>query len=120
MSTAPPEIIRSRSEILATAKKMLTGRCSYIEGSRTINALAHEARLERLEEPFVSFVAIDSETDEVPVGRVRELWHPEARAKLMPEWDEAERWAQQYGEEACHRAIALLSNNDTDDEAITL
>jgi hypothetical protein len=64
-------IQKSREAIVETAQSMLDGRAGYIEGSRRICGLLDAARLEWLEPPFVMFVAIDSETDHVPVGKVR-------------------------------------------------
>ncbi len=88
---------------------MLDGKISYIEGSRLICGLLEPARLERLEAPFVTFVAIASETDAVPVGAVRDRWHPDARIKFAKEWAKAEQYAKAIGEAACQDTIAWLT-----------
>lgn len=102
---------RSRARIITTAKQMLTGECSYLEGSRIISDLLTAADIDRQVEPFVTFVAIESQTDHVPLGRVRELWSSEAVAKLTPEWNEWEARAMEDGEVACRRAIAMLTQD---------
>lgn len=87
---------------------MLGGRISFIEGSRIVNDLATAAGFDRYEDPFVRFVAIASETDAVPIGDVRELWHPEAVIKHAEEWARAESWAMEYGKAACSEALAII------------
>jgi hypothetical protein len=101
----------ARAKIEETLNLMLTGQVSYIEGARIVNGWSHEAGFDRLSEPFVTFVAIDSETDAVPIGKVRDLWAADAVAKHLAEWESAEAWAQQCGEPACHKVLALLARH---------
>ena len=86
----------------------MDGSISFIEGSRIVNDLATAAGFDRYEEPFVRFVAIASETDAVPIGDVRKLWHPEAVIKHAEEWARAESRAMQYGKAACSEALAIM------------
>ena len=113
MSLNALDIEQSRERISATAKAMLSGECSFIEGSRRIVGLLHRARIDQLMEPFVAFVRIDSETDEVPVGRFRNEWHSEAKAKLQAGWEAAENYARTYGEIPCREAIAWIEQHPT-------
>ena len=107
-------IQKSREAIVETAQSMLDGRTGYIEGSRQICGLLDAARLERLEPPFVMFVAIDSETDHVPVGKVRDRWHPDAKMKFAQEWADAEQYAKSHGEVACRQTILGLAEHPFD------
>jgi hypothetical protein len=75
-------IVKARSQIMETAQHMLDGGISYIEGSRLICGLLEQARLERYDAPFVVFVAVDSETDHLSIGEVRDRWHPDATIKF--------------------------------------
>jgi hypothetical protein len=100
MSINDGYIALTRQRIAETAETMLSGQCSYIEGARRIDDMLDSARLDRFEKPFITFVAIASETDAVPIGELREQWHVEARKKLEPEWAEAERYAKDVGEPA--------------------
>lgn len=111
MSINFAEIEQARARIVDTAQEMLAGRISYIEGTRAICGMLNAARLDQLQDPFVNFTAIDSETDAVPVGDVRERWHPDARLKLAAEWDSAEVYARSIGEPSCKAAIAWLDAN---------
>ena len=107
------DIEQSREKISATAKAMLLGERPYIEGIRVICGLLQRARVDRFADPFVTFVAIDSETDAVPVGRLREQWHPDAKVKLKAEWNHAENYAASVGEPACRATIAWIEQNST-------
>lgn len=98
----------AHDKLVETLGQMLGGTVSFIEGSRIVSSRAKAAGYDTLSEPWVAFVAIDSETDAVPVGKVRDLWQPEAVAKQADEWAKAEAWAKQYGEAACLEVLKLL------------
>lgn len=102
------ERLLARDRLVETLGLMIAGTLSFIEGSRIVNRLADTAGFDRLSKPFVAFVAIVSETDAVPVGSVRDLWHPKAVAKHDDDWAKAEVWAKQHGEPACREALTLL------------
>ena len=99
---------RARAKIAHALENALDGQISFIEAAREVNRLVEAAGFDRLSEPFVTFVAIDSETDAIPLGNVRGLWHPDAVAKHRPDWDRAEAWAKHIGEQACREAIVLV------------
>jgi hypothetical protein len=107
------DIEQCREKIGATARAMLSGECSYIEGARVICGLFHRARIDQFTEPFIRFVAIDSQTDAVPIGKYRDQWHPEAQIKFETEWNEAENYARSVGEPACRETIAWLGLHPT-------
>ena len=60
-------------QIVAAADDYLGGRIGLIECSRVLSKLSFKVHGE-WDEDFVTFRGIDSETDDVPVGEVRELW----------------------------------------------
>jgi len=101
------EVERARAENGEILQRTLEGQISFIESARRVNGLVEAAGFDRLSEPFVTFVAIDSQTDEIPLGNVRELWHPDAVEKHGAEWDRAEAWAKQFGEKGCRDGLAL-------------
>ena len=90
-----------RRDVVATAKAMLSGGVNYLEGARRLAALRFEAAVREDDEDFMAFVAIDSETDEFPLGRVREEWSEEVLDRLQPEIDDAIVWARNFGDAAC-------------------
>jgi hypothetical protein len=104
-------IVETRMVVAETCQTMLDGTLSYIEGSRLICGLLESAKLERFEPPFVTFLAICSETDNVPVGKFRDQWHPEAKIRLAQEWENAEQYAKNKGESVCQSALAWLATH---------
>ena len=99
-------VIDSRKKIAVTARHMIAGAISYIEGARRISALGTESDLERDDADIEPFILIESETDALPIGKTRELWKPEALTKLQPEIDRAEQWARDIATVHCHNLIA--------------
>lgn len=88
---------------------MLDGRLSFLIGSRRLAALRHETDTAADDTDFMVFVAIDSETDALPLGAVREHWDQSALARLEPEIKKAEYWASTVGADACRSLIARFS-----------
>jgi hypothetical protein len=101
------DIESARTGIVNSAKKMLAGTLSYIEGSRNIFALVQRARLSE-KDLFLPFVGRISETDRFPPSEVRLLWHADALERMQPELDHAEAWARTIGKPACHAVIDLI------------
>ncbi len=93
---------KARREIGQTAKAMLSGATSFIEGARKIWGLGYRAGLEH-DLDFKVFVVIESETDALPMGELRGMWNADALAKLQPELDQAEAWAREVGTSSCER-----------------
>jgi hypothetical protein len=107
--SADPEVEKARLEVVATARFMLAGTLSFIEGARQIIGRQREADLDDRDADIVPFVAIASETDAYPFGETRLLWKPESLARLQPEIDRAEQWAREVGEAHCLNLIERLS-----------
>ncbi len=101
-------------EIGRLARDMLSGKLSYIEGAPPIWRLASSARLDDNDPDLRTIVAIDSETDDFPIGAVRELWDPQALQKMQPDFDRAEKWAQEVGREACESLARRFGGSEHD------
>jgi hypothetical protein len=105
---------RTKEKLAETAQALLSGKIPAIEGAREILRLWYQAGLPPDDDDITPFVAVDSETDALPLGRVRELWAPDALAKLQPEIDRAEQWARETILPHCERVIerAALSTKE--------
>ena len=57
---------------------------------------------------FIPFVAIDSETDDLPIGAVRDLWQPDALARKDLEISRCEQLYRKQVAEACLALIESL------------
>ena len=94
-----------RSRIVKIAQLLLDEKLSYIEGARQICSLRVDAEVPERDSDFDAFIVIESETDDLPIGSVREHWSATALRKLGPEIEEAEHWAREIGTEASHALI---------------
>ena len=103
-----------RRQVISTAQAMLEGQLSFLIGSRRLAALRHETDAAADEADFLVFVAIDSNTDALPLGSVREHWDQGALARLEPEIEEAEHWALTVGADACRSLIARFGRARTE------
>lgn len=101
-----------RLQVVSTAQAMLDGQLSFLIGSRRLAALRHETDAAADDADFMVFVAIDSETDALPLGAVREHWDQDALARLEPEIEEAEQLAATAGADACRSLIARFCKQD--------
>lgn len=91
------------TEIITVARAVLNGDMKVIEASRVLLKLKRSAGLAG--EVFLPFIAIDSETDHLPVGPERELWPAEALAKKDQEIREVEEMYADIAREACSLII---------------
>jgi hypothetical protein len=74
---------------------MLSGELGVIEGSRRLCQLRSGVSSLDQDPDFILFVGIESDTDHLPVGEVRELWAPDALSRLAPQIQAAEdHWRQ--------------------------
>lgn len=97
---------RDQAKVVEVAQAMLDGALGIIEGSRRLNDLRAALGIYHLDEDFVGFVAIDSDTDTLPVGEVRKLWNEEALVQKDREVEEAERLYRDGALENCRKLVA--------------
>jgi hypothetical protein len=68
---------------LEISQSVLDGQTGTIEAAHALCSLVHRDPSIASEEDRKLFIAITSETDDLPVGRVRQEWHPDS----LPEKD---------------------------------
>ncbi len=83
-------------------QSVLDGRISILEATRLLFPLAHTDAIQS-EEDRILIIAIDSETDDLPVGHVRELWAPDALKEKDLEIARAESLYKEQFLDACRR-----------------
>src|SRR5438445_10689637 len=93
------------SEVVRTASGILDGSIGLISGARRLSGLSHRLHADR-DPDFVTFIGIDSETDQFPVGDVRQQWDAQALAKYDAERDQAEQHYRPYGLESARKLVA--------------
>jgi hypothetical protein len=105
MSSDESEMMRARLAIFEAAEDMLAGRLSYIEGARKVHSARFSWGLDELDADVRCFVGIDSETEALPFGKMREYWQAAALEALQPEIDRKEAWARKLAERHCRNLI---------------
>ena len=99
---------RIKQEIAETVEAILSGDLSPILGARYVNAIASQLGGSfRGDEDLVAFVAVDSETDALPVDpEVRKLWSQCALENLDDEIRNAEKWAMSVLGPHCEKLVS--------------
>jgi hypothetical protein len=91
-------------KITALLRDVLESRAGIVAVSRELCALAHSVRAD--DDPdFITFTAIYSESDQLPIGEVRREWAPDALEKKDVEIRAVE---DSWREEAFQAARNLL------------
>ena len=99
-----------RGKIVAVCEAILNEEIGVIAGSRILNRLEFElidysvGKFDR-DEDFIPFVAIDSDTDHLPVDRERVNWSAEALAQKDKEIAESEAFHKDSAFAACRNLI---------------
>jgi len=96
-----------RVHILRVARQLVAGEIGVIAASRELGYLRHKVE-SQLTKVLVTFTAIDSETDALPVGDVRKEWSPEALKRKDKEITEAEDFYRDSAIKAATELIRLL------------
>lgn len=102
---------RVRKEIAQTITLMLIGNFCFLEGAQKIADLRHEAAVEEFDHDFMVFVAIASEADYLPIGKIRANWQVESLERHQPEIDSVTKWAREIGEPACRSILARFTSD---------
>jgi hypothetical protein len=99
------EVIAARQIIIETAKGILSGSVSPVEGARAIARHRFKARLED-DLDILPFVGIASETESLPLGGERVHWQAHALADLQGKIDESQAWALAVASTHCQSLVA--------------
>lgn len=101
----------SRLAVLEAATAVVEGRLGIIEGCRRLSTLAHALVPDwRVDEDFVVFGAVDSETDALPVGPIRKYWASAALAREDEGIRRAEAMYRDAVISACNNVIERFKN----------
>ena len=104
--------IMATDEAVKTAKEMLAGNIGIVEGSRILKVLGFEITNQDHDPDFIAFIGIDSESDHIPLGKVREKWSSEGLKKMDIELLEIEDHYRTWALEACTKIIARFENGN--------
>lgn len=93
-----------QGKIIAICEAILKEEIGIIAGSRRLKSLGYELSGDH-DEDFLLFVAIDSETDHLPVDWERRNWSDEALSIKDREICEAEAFYKEDAFTACRKLI---------------
>jgi hypothetical protein len=96
---------RNRRRALQIAKNLLESRINAIEAARALIPFLRADPTIAMPEDRKALVGIDKETDDLPVGRIREECHPDI---LLERDKEIERYERLYGDKVrsiCERIV---------------
>lgn len=96
---------RDHRQALRIARNLLESKISALEATRALLPFLRADPTLTLPEDRKVLFGIDKETDDLPVGRVREEWHPD---RLQDRDKEIERYEKLYGAQVraiCERII---------------
>lgn len=95
-----------------TAEAVLRGDVPILEAARTLTNALIDTRLTRSGSALL-FNAVSSETDDLPIGKVREYWEAAAlREKDNQAADYEARIREQFLA-ACHEIVRLIAEEDS-------
>jgi hypothetical protein len=91
--------------VLSVAKAMLAGQIGIILGSRSLSSQMHIVFGDDIEDDFMIFIVIASETDALPVGAERQYWAKSVLLELDREIEQAEAFYEEFALDACRKLI---------------
>lgn len=108
-----PEIITfdNRQKVVAIAKRLLAAEMGIIDAARQINAFRGDrVGLDEFDPDFVTFLAIDGQTDHLPLGESRSHWAADALAQKDIEIARCEELYRGQAVEAASRLVARFDH----------
>jgi hypothetical protein len=98
-----------RRRAVQLARDVLAGHLGVLEGARELSALRHSVGVTEHDRDFLTFFAVDDETDGMPMGAVRRYWQPEALAREDAELQAIADSARDDVFVACQNVIARFA-----------
>lgn len=86
MNHTLPNILKTeaKKKLIETANSIIKDEIGVVEGCRLISKLIHKAGVEE-NDLFLPIIGVDSETDDYPLGKVREHYGAEYLEKIDKE-----------------------------------
>lgn len=107
----------SRIAAIEAAREVLDGKLSVIEGCRRLNALSCDLVDDwRVDKDFAVFGAVDSETDCLPVGAVRQHWNSSALVREDEKIEVAEALYRDRVMAACSNLVRRFESTGSNRE----
>jgi hypothetical protein len=100
---------RKKCEAIDVATRVVNGKVGILAASRVLSRLGHDLVPDtRIDPDFVVFIALDSQTDHLPLEDQRHNWAPAAFAQKQLEVARWEEHSREQVVEACRSIIDRL------------
>lgn len=99
-----------RRRVADLARRILDGQIDVLEGAREIVRLRFEIDVDPDDNDVAAFVAVESETDHLPVGAEKASWSPDALKRKEPELECSREWAYRVVQEECKNLVRRFGN----------
>jgi hypothetical protein len=104
-------VAMQRRRVGELARQILAGEIDVLDGSRKIAALRFEVEVEERDQDFIPFVAVESETDHLPIGVEAVNWSDEALVRKELELKQAREWAMETVHTECASLVARFADS---------
>lgn len=98
-----------QDQVVEVCRAILNGETKVLSGVRKLCRLHYEL-FEQIDDDFVLFIGIDSETDDLPIGDERQYWNEEVLLKKDKEIAEYEARVKQDVFDGCRKLIDRFSS----------
>lgn len=102
-----------KKQTIYIAENIINNNINIIEGVKKINSLICQLGVSE-NEKYVIFKAIDSETDDVPVGEARKHWNKDALIRIDEEVKSYINKIKKPVIESCKELVKELSSEEKD------
>lgn len=104
------EELAARQELTDVLRSVLSGHCTYLEAApRVLHLQRRVGGIGEFDDDFRAFIAISSETDQLPTLVTRHLWAEHAITALEPRIAKMETWAAGFANASCLTLLARFS-----------
>jgi hypothetical protein len=105
-------IAKQRLKVVDLVTQVIDGKISILLAARQIVQLRFEIGVDENDKDILVFVGIDSESDSLPLGSERAHWSEEALKNKENEIKSTEKWALDFGIEACKSLKARFTGRE--------
>ena len=105
------------SKALTAARAFLSGQIGAIEACWALSSFAYDTDCPVSQVDRNLFIAIQSETDDLPVGNLKDNWHPDFLPAKLEQLAKYEAAISNDVRGACQRLIAAMETTVTEAES---
>ena len=110
-TNAPDWKVIIRERMVKLAANILSGETSVVAGARQMVHLIHQSGLPQFDSDLTIFIAVESESDSLPLGAARQYWAAEALERADREIEAVEALYRDQILTSCQAIVKRYSGN---------